>query len=68
MGNGNMRMGRQNGKWICWQCDSDDIRERIVININTGKQIETRDVYDDFWCNSCGESDEIGEVLYGETV
>lgn len=54
-------------KWVCWNCDSDDIRERIVININTGEKIE-RDVYDDFWCNECGENDEIGEVLYGETV
>lgn len=52
-------------KWVCWNCDSDDIRERIVININTGEKIE-RDVYDDFWCNDCGENDEIGEVLYGE--
>ena len=64
----NMRVGRQSGKWICWNCDSDDIRERVVININTGKKIETRDYYDDFWCNDCGENDEIGEVLYGESI
>ena len=62
----NMIMGRKSGKWICWNCDSDDIRERVVLNVNTGKRIETRDYYDDFWCNECGENDEIGEVLYGE--
>ena len=45
----NMRVGRQSGKWICWNCDCDDIRERIVININTGERIERPDVYDDFW-------------------
>ena len=65
---GNMRVGRQSGKFICWNCDSDDIRERVVLNINTGKRIETRDYYDDFWCNDCGENDEIGEVLYEESV
>ncbi len=64
----NMRVGRQSGKWICWNCDCDDIRERIVININTGERIERPDVYDDFWCNECGENDEIGEVLYGESI
>ena len=64
----NMQVGRQSGKWICWNCDSDDIRERVVMNINTGKRIETRDYYDDFWCNDCGESDEIGEALYGESI
>ena len=64
----NMRVGRQSGKWICWNCDSYDIRERIVININTGERIERPDVYDDFWCNECGENDEIGEVLYGESI
>lgn len=55
-------------KFICWNCDSDDIRERVVRNINTNEVIETRDVYDDFWCNDCGESDEIGEVLYEESI
>ena len=64
----NMQVGRQSCKWICLNCDSDDIRERVVMNINTGKRIETRDYYDDFWCNDCGESDEIGEVLYGESI
>mgnify|MGYP001440327696 FL=1 len=64
----NMRVGRQSGKWICWNCDCDDIRERIVININTGERIERPDVYDDFWCNECGENEEIGEVLYGESI
>ena len=53
-------------KWVCWNCNSEDIRERLVVNINTGERIETQDVYDDFWCNDCGENDEIGEVLYGE--
>jgi len=53
-------------KWVCWNCNSEDIRERVVININTGERIETRDVFDDFWCQECGENDEIGEVLYGE--
>ena len=64
----NMRVGRKNGKFICWNCDSDDIRERVVINLNTGKRIESRDYYDDFWCNDCGENDEIGEVLYEESI
>ena len=64
----NMLVGRQIGKFICLNCDSDDIRERVVININTGKRIETRDYYDDFWCNDCGENDEIGEVLYEESI
>ena len=64
----NMRVGRQSGKWICWNCDCDDIRERIVININTGERIERPDVYDDFWCNECGENEGIGEVLYGESI
>ena len=64
----NMRVGRQSGKFICWNCDSDDIRERVVININTGKRIGTRDYYDDFWCNDCGENDEIGEVLHEESI
>jgi len=53
-------------KWVCWNCNSEDIRERVVININTGERIETQDVFDDFWCQECGENDEIGEVLYGE--
>ena len=53
-------------KWVCWNCNSEDIRERVVINMNTGERIETRDVFDDFWCQECGENDEIGEVLYGE--
>ena len=52
-------------KWVCWNCNCDDLRERVVINMNTGKQIQ-RDVFDDFWCNECGENDAIGEVLYEE--
>jgi predicted RNA-binding Zn-ribbon protein involved in translation (DUF1610 family) len=60
-----MRVGRQSGKFICWNCDSDDIRERVVINVNTGKTVETKG-YNDFWCNKCGENDEIREVLHGE--
>ena len=35
----NMRVGRQSGKFICWNCDSDDIRERVVINIPNVKEL-----------------------------
>lgn len=53
-------------KWVCQNCNCEDIRERVVININTGKRVENQDVFDDFWCAECGENDAIGEVLYEE--
>lgn len=51
-------------KLICDDCNSYNIVEKILINVNTRKQVDILDdndfVYNQLWCNDC-QSIEIRE-------
>jgi len=51
-------------KLICDDCNSYNIIEKILINVNTRKQVDILDdndfVYNQLWCNDC-QSIEIRE-------